>query len=258
MIWCTKRCSNSFALNILKKEKVFIWIQNDCEINWVLFSLLFSLKSRFNPKPIIINKFLHFLLHHFLQSKIWIQKDSGDAWSFLHVFCWNKWKVCLPIFHHFKTFEILYRSLATCSQSHTVRDYEDGSNRKSNLWEFSSQLQGRENDVAFSVTREKMWGKRNIHLKADQCCHKTEQQWIKHRLEECFQPPLRRGCHPLADGLSLSQVFSLQLPRVLFCRLFLLLLYWCQCLGTSAGTPAWGADPGGNWPEKTGWHSFSW
>lgn len=115
-----------------------------------------------------------------------------------------------------KTFEILYTSLATCVQSHTGRDNGDGSNGKPSLWEISSQLQGRENDVAFPVTRGKMWGKYNIYLRADQCCHKTKQKRIKHRLEEYFQPLLRRGCHPLADGVSLSQVFHLlQLPRVL-------------------------------------------
>lgn len=62
----------------------------------------------------------------------------------------------------------------------------------------------------------KMWGKYNIYLRADQCCDRNKQKRIKHRLEECFQPPLRRGCHSLADGVSLSQGFCLlQHPRVL-------------------------------------------
>lgn len=87
-----------FLYKFLKGERVFIWMQSDCEINWVLFSLLFSLKSGFGPYPMKQTKFLHFLLHHFLQSKIWIQKVSGDAWSFLHIFCWNKWNMYLSVF----------------------------------------------------------------------------------------------------------------------------------------------------------------
>lgn len=70
--------------------------------------------------------------------------------------------------------------------------------------------------MAFSATRGTTWGKCNICLRAAQGCHKTKQQQIKQRLGECFQPPLRRSyCHS-ADGVRLSQVFSLlQLPRVL-------------------------------------------
>lgn len=191
-------------------------MQSDCEINWVLFSLLFSFKSGFSLYPMKQTIFLHLLLHHFLQSKIWIQKVSGDAWSFLHIFCWNKWNIYLSLTISLKTFEILYRSLATCIKSHRGRGNGGGTNGKMSFWEFSSQLQGRENDVAFPVTRGTMWGKCNIYLRGDQCCHKTKQQQIKHSLGECFHLPLRRGCHPLAGGVSLSQVFSiLQLSRVL-------------------------------------------
>lgn len=115
-----------------------------------------------------------------------------------------------------KIFGIFYGSLAAYIWSHTGRSNGDRTNGRLSLWEISYQLQGRENNVTYSVTRGTMRGKCNVFLRADQCCHKTKQQQIKHRLGECLQPPLRRGCHPLADGVSLSQVFSLlQLPRVL-------------------------------------------
>lgn len=109
---------------IFLKERVFIWLQSDCEINWILLSLLFSLKSRFSNHPMITNKFLHLVLHHFLQSKIWIQKDSGDAWSCLHIFCWNKWNMCLSIFHPFEDiWNTFYKSGNLCSVSYRQRQW---------------------------------------------------------------------------------------------------------------------------------------
>lgn len=82
------RCSNSFALNILEREKIFIWILSDCEIKWFLFSLLFSLKSGFRSYPTITSNFLHCILYHLLQCEVWIQ-DSVDGWNFPYVFSWN-------------------------------------------------------------------------------------------------------------------------------------------------------------------------
>lgn len=173
--WCTEDVLIVLLWIYLKGRRIFLWILSDCEINWVLFSILFYLKSRFRPYSTITSTFLHLLLHHLLQSEIWIQKDSADVWSFPYIFCWSIRPLLVYFSSLWRHLKYHIEVLVTCIQTHTGRDNKDKGNGKPSLSEFSSQLEGRENVGVIPVTREQMWGRCNIYLRTDQCGHKTTQ-----------------------------------------------------------------------------------